>query len=279
MKTLTNVSGGRSSAYIAANYPADYLVFALVRSKDKSIAYKDPYLKKWTEDKIQKTFVATLEDDIIIQTLYELEQFLGRSITFVSDITFDTLIEQQRVLPNASRRFCTAMLKVRPIFNWWRINIKTPIIANVGYRANEGKRVIKMQERLNENGLIEQPAVIGKSATGRRKWKNIEWQKPQFPLYDDEIYHEDIIDYWSDKPVKFAEISNCVGCFHKRIKTLRHQAIHQPAKFEWFAKQDRKNKKSSFLTNISYDDIKKIPEQKTLFGGSGGHCDSGFCGY
>ena len=34
MKTATSVSGGMTSAYVAANYPSDYLVFALVRIED-----------------------------------------------------------------------------------------------------------------------------------------------------------------------------------------------------------------------------------------------------
>jgi hypothetical protein len=34
MKTVTSVSGGQSSAYIAANYPSDFLVFALVCIED-----------------------------------------------------------------------------------------------------------------------------------------------------------------------------------------------------------------------------------------------------
>ena len=35
MITVNSVSGGKTSAYIAANYPADYDVFALVRTNKK----------------------------------------------------------------------------------------------------------------------------------------------------------------------------------------------------------------------------------------------------
>ena len=41
MKTVNSISGGKTSAYIAANYPADYNVFALVRTDDKSCMYPD----------------------------------------------------------------------------------------------------------------------------------------------------------------------------------------------------------------------------------------------
>ena len=36
MVKVNSVSGGQTSAYIAANYPADYNVFALVRTNDKN---------------------------------------------------------------------------------------------------------------------------------------------------------------------------------------------------------------------------------------------------
>ena len=51
MKTVTSISGGKSSAYIAANYPADYLVFSLVRSSNESLRFKDKYVKQMVEDK------------------------------------------------------------------------------------------------------------------------------------------------------------------------------------------------------------------------------------
>ena len=274
---MTSISGGQSSAYMAANYPADYLVFALVRSSDKSMAFKDPYLKKWVESKINKRFIATLEDDLVIQTMYDLEQYIGKEITFVAGITFDELIYNQGVLPNATRRFCTSLLKIKPIFDWWRINIKKPIISNIGFRANEVNRVEKMKGRLNADGLTVQKAVIATSETGRRTWTNIGWQKPQFPLFEDGLLKEDIIDFWEDKPVRFAKISNCIGCFNKRVSTLKHQATKHPEKFDWFIKQEKKNKKSSWIANINYENIKKIPEQKSLF--TDDHCDSGFCGY
>jgi hypothetical protein len=46
MKTVNSLSGGKSSSYIAANYPADYNVFALVRTNDKTCIYPDEKLRQ-----------------------------------------------------------------------------------------------------------------------------------------------------------------------------------------------------------------------------------------
>ena len=35
--TVNSLSGGKSSSYIAANYKADYNIFALVRTTDKIV--------------------------------------------------------------------------------------------------------------------------------------------------------------------------------------------------------------------------------------------------
>ena len=46
MKTINSLSGGKTSSYIAANYPADYNVFALVRTEDLSSKFKDDKIRQ-----------------------------------------------------------------------------------------------------------------------------------------------------------------------------------------------------------------------------------------
>ena len=75
MKKITSISGGQSSAYIAANYPADYLLFALVTIEDRKCSPKDKKLVQLVSDKIGKEFIATAEDDIILHTILDLEQY------------------------------------------------------------------------------------------------------------------------------------------------------------------------------------------------------------
>lgn len=92
METVTSISGGQTSAYLAANYPADYLVFSLVRTNDKRVIFKDRQLAQIVSDKINAEFIGTLEDDTIIYTILDLEQYLGRSIDWVTGVTYDELI-------------------------------------------------------------------------------------------------------------------------------------------------------------------------------------------
>jgi hypothetical protein len=236
MKTVNSISGGQTSAYIAANYPADYNVFALVTTDDVKCQYPDAKVRQIVSDKIGKEFIGTLEDDKIIQTILELEQFIGTKIDWVVGKSFDEIINRngKKYLPNVTQRFCTTEMKLQPIFEWWQKTINQPIETRIGFRANESKRAKKMIEKLNINGLSEFKTIVGQSDNGRNKWKNIEWQKPSFPLIEDNIYKDTIVEYWKDKPVEFAYMNNCIGCFHRNPVLLKHMSNKHPQKFDWF---------------------------------------------
>ena len=45
MKKVNSISGGQTSAYISANYPADFDVFALVRTNDKTCLFPDKKIR------------------------------------------------------------------------------------------------------------------------------------------------------------------------------------------------------------------------------------------
>lgn len=53
MKTVNSLSGGKTSSYIAANYPADYNVFALVRTNDKKCLFPDAKIRQIVSDKME----------------------------------------------------------------------------------------------------------------------------------------------------------------------------------------------------------------------------------
>ena len=119
MKTINSLSGGKTSSYIAANYPADYNVFSLVRIEDERCKFKDEKIRKLVEDKLQAPFIATAEDDTIVYTMLDLEQYIGREITWVTGPTFDQLIKDKgQYLPNKVARYCTTELKTQPIATW-----------------------------------------------------------------------------------------------------------------------------------------------------------------
>lgn len=41
MITVNSISGGKTSSFIAKNYPANYNIFSLVRTNDKECIYPD----------------------------------------------------------------------------------------------------------------------------------------------------------------------------------------------------------------------------------------------
>ena len=280
MKTVTSVSGGQSSAYIAANYPSDYLVFALVTTEDKSCQHPDPYLRKLVSDKIGREFIGTLEDDVIIETMLELEQWLQQNIHWTAGETFDHVAQSGGGwLPNKLHRYCTVEMKLRPMHRWWKETIGEPVKMQIGFRAGEERRATRMLERCNEDGLLEFKDVIGKHSNGNNKWATVAWQQPVFPMIDDGIHRDRVVEYWNDIPIPFAERNNCVGCFHRNPLLLRKMWDKYPEKMEWFAKQERVEGKGQWRHGEkTYDEIKKHRLQHELNFDDFGECDSGHCG-
>jgi hypothetical protein len=281
MKTVNSLSGGKTSSYIAANYPADYDVFSLVRIEDKNAMFPDKKIRQEIEDRIQAPFIGTAEDDMIVYTMLDLEQFIGRKITWVTGKTFDdiTTRKDKVYLPNKVQRFCTVEMKIEPMFYWWAEHIGEPIEMRIGFRANEIRRAKNMLDRCNDDGLSEFKATFGKHKDGRNKWEDIPYQKPSFPLIDSNIYKDTIEQFWLDKPVRFAWMNNCVGCFHKSPMLLRKMWDKHPNKLEWFAKRERESiNNAQWRTDMSYDEIKQWNSQYELFDDDFNECDSGYCG-
>ena len=280
MKTVNSLSGGKTSSYIAANYYADFNVFALVRIKDKRCIFPDKKIRQVVEDRIQAPFIATPEDDTIIYTMLDLEQYIGKKITWVTGKTFEDVLMTAGTLPDPLRRYCTTQMKLEPMFEWWRKKVITPCEFRLGFRANETNRAKRTTEKTNENGFLEMKAIVGKRKT-RNKWAIIEWQKPVYPLIKDNIYKDQIEEYWKDKPVRFAWMNNCVGCFHKNPLLIRKMWDKHPDKIKWFAEQERKKHKKDVWyknKNLSYNEILKWDLQVDLFQDDFNECDSGYCG-
>ncbi len=280
MKTVNSISGGKTSAYISNIYPADYDVFSLVRTSDKKCLYPDKKIRQIVSDKIGKEFIGTLEDDVIIQTILELEQFNGRQIHWVSGRTFDEIIVKKsgiRFLPNKMARFCTTELKLQPIFDWWKKEVDQVVEMRIGFRANEQRRANKLLSKANENGIDEFKSIIGKTKTGTsNRWKSFEWRKPVFPLIKDGVYKDTIEQFWIDKPVKFAYMNNCVGCWWRSPLLLKKMSNKHPKKLQWFA--DQESDTSKWRSDVMYKDIIKWNSQIELFDNDFTDCDSGQCG-
>ena len=288
MQTVNSLSGGKSSSYIAINYPADYNVFSLVRTNDQNCIYPDKKIRQIISDKIGKEFIGTLEDDNIIKIMLDLEQFIGSEITWLSGKTFDEIINGSNnlgkngshYLPNLMARYCTTELKMNPIFDWWKREINEVVEMRIGFRANETKRAAKMVSRLNQNGIDEMKTIIGKRKT-QNKWGMVEWRIPKFPLIDDVIFKDKIEVFWNNnKEVRFGSsyFNNCVGCFHRSPIFLKKMADNHLNKMEWFAKQEDLNKPNQFKKEVSYKQIIKYKSQTEISFEDFGDCDSGYCG-
>jgi len=279
MKTVTSVSGGRTSAYLAANYPSDALVFALVRIEDQACRFPDEPIRKLIEDRIQAPFVGTAEDDQIIYTMLDLEQYLGKEISWVTGATFDQVVANRGGwLPNKLHRYCTTFMKLEPIFYWWAktFGVANPVKMNIGYRANEAKRANKMLTRCNENGYIEMQGTFEKRTDGKNKWTTVQFQRPSFPLIEDGILKSHIAAFWQDKPVRFADYNNCVGCFHREPLFLRYMFQQHPNKMAWFKSKEGGNKKF-WRSDGSYARFEKLLPQAELYPDDFSSCDSGYC--
>lgn len=284
MTTVNSLSGGKTSSYIAANYPADIDLFSLVRTTDLDCLFPDAKIRQEVSDKIGQEFIGTLEQDEIIYTMLELEQYIGREITWITGKPFDDVIirgtkkngQEYIYLPNVTQRFCTTEMKVNPIKQFCYDNTDLPVEMRIGFRANEVKRANSMLDRHREDGFQYDSFIVGKSQSGRNKWKELKYRKAVFPLIDDNIYKDQIESFWKGKPVRFAYMNNCVGCFHRNEILLKYMSEKEPNKFNWFAKQE--TDKARFKKEMSYESIKKHRLQFQLFDDDFNECDSGYCG-
>jgi hypothetical protein len=278
METINSLSGGKTSSYIAVNYPADYNIFSLVRTDDKSLLFPDKKIRQIVSDKIGREFIGTLEQDEIIYTILDLEQLIGKEINWISPLSFDELIKKRNYLPNKVTRFCTVEMKIKPIAQWCLENTKLPIEMRVGFRANEMRRAKSMIDR-RTNGVELFKFNVGNHKDGRNKWKELPYRVAKFPLIEDGIFKDTIEEFWKDKDVRFAYMNNCVGCFNRSEILLKHMSNKDEKTFEWFAKKEREiNYKATWKTGTNYDKIKNYKTQLNLFDEDFNECDSGYCG-
>lgn len=278
MISVNSLSGGKTSSYIAKHYPADHNVFSLVRTDDKKCLFPDPKIRQIVSDRIGKDFIGTLEEDAIIYTILDLEQFIGQKINWITGPTFDEVIVRKngkQYLPNKVQRICTVEMKIEPIAQWCYNNLDLPVSMRIGFRANEQRRAKNMIERM-ENGIENFKFKIGEK-NGRNQWKDLPYRIAEFPLIKDAIFKDQIEEYWKDKPVRFAYMNNCVGCFHRPELLLKHMSNKQPKKYEWFANKER-DSGGTWKTDITYDQIKNYKSQLNLFDDDFNDCDSGYCG-
>lgn len=303
MKTVNSISGGKTSGYIAANFPADYEIFSLVCIDDENCPPKDKSIIEYVNKKLEKfipeygEFIATAEDDRTLVAMRDLEQFIGREIIWVRGKSFDNTIDYANThggkpnrLPSWARRYCTDEMKLVPIFKWWFNEIGERCNMRIGFRFDECAR---MERFFNNSDPCNFSIPVSCSTRGQRlqHHQNFNWRFCSFPLIKNGITHSDVKDFWRTKGyvggnlfeerrlIDWPIISNCVGCFHKKPQTLSIMANTNPEKMNWFAEQEMKGKGTWLDSRITYETIIKnskdwIPEMLSETGAS---CDSGGC--
>lgn len=252
-------------------------------------------------DRLQKycsnmpEFVATAEDPLTIPVIFDLEQHIGREITWLRGIDFYDAIKIKRSIPNRTKRWCTTILKITPIFWFLYLYHSLPVKMRIGYRADEAHRAERFKETfifpyqcdlgidkdgiLNTNGRYKQIFYdwsIGHSLPFMHRWSEIDFRIPEFPLIDDDIDHRDVINYWSNYPIRFPKDSNCQFCFWKHPLQLRKN-FEENKSIMYTAMIMEGINGNRFHDGISMHGIKETGIQTDLFEGKYGGCQGGYC--
>ena len=188
MNTINSLSGGKTSSYLAVNYPADYEIFSVVCVDDIKCGHPDKLVMQYVNDKLSNysqtfgEFMGTAENPIILKTMMDLEQKLGKEIIWVRGLSMDKIIAKKKMLPNQNNRFCTSETKMRPIFEWCYMHTELPVKMRVGFRWDESHR----KDRFSLN--FEYSLIANKGKVWRHKWIETDWRVGEFPLIDNKVH-------------------------------------------------------------------------------------------
>jgi len=278
--SVNSLSGGKTSSYLAANYPADIDIFSMVVSDCHNSNHKftrDKKLVQKVNDKIlqhsvnKNEVVSTPEDVNTIKVIFELEQFTGREIKWVRGQSFEELIKNKSAIPNQAMRFCTFNLKIIPIFEYLQSYQHHLVDMRIGYRYDEQERKEKFTTDIK---YIDSVNLFGE---GRNNWKTIKWRNGSFPLIENGIIHPDVINFW--KPYSnfiFPEDSNCQMCFWKQGQQLRKNFDTNPSIMKWASVQEV-IQGNTFKKEMSLLQVAKIGLQLDFMFGTGSGCSAGMC--
>jgi hypothetical protein len=280
MKTVNSLSGGKTSAYLAAHFPADLDVFALVCIDDHNAGGTiDKKIKQMANDRLQKycshwpEFRATSEDPAILKTMFDLEQFIGREIIWLRGMGWEEMLRKQQAIPNIAKRFCTTILKIVPIFEFLYKYHELPVNMRIGYRYDEAERAGSFTDSIKYPFHCQ---FYPNSNKWLHRWEDIKWRTGEFPLIDHKVHHYKIASFWKDKPIAFPPDSNCQNCFWKDPQQLRKNFDNNKQIMYWAAIQEGLYD-HTFRSDLSLLQISKLSVQQDFFFGTGAGCSSGGC--
>jgi hypothetical protein len=280
-ETVSSLSGGKTSSYMALKFPTKHYIFAVVLTDDPRCQIKDKGLLAAIQAKCP-CFKGSRELDQTLINILRLEQELGSPIQWVWGNTYDQVVAFKKGLPNKFVRYCTTELKIKPIFTWCYNNLLlpkfsitgeikevSPIQMNIGFRKDESSRVYKMlgaKLRNKEwdwsqaggceptNFFSNRCDIAGKFKGEHRHIKSLEWRFKQAPLWEHGIKNHEIRTFWEQKGWVFPDVSNCDFCFfHTRNEHLKQFSQH-PERAEWWIEAE-KFTGHTFLKNTPIEEI------------------------
>lgn len=292
MNTVNSVSGGKSSAYIYANFPTSLNIFSLVRIENPKFLWmrgKDEKTRQIISDRINKEFVGTAEMDTIIYTILDLEQHFGHEIIILSPITFEDLIRDRKgFLPSPNRRFCTTELKIEPIFKYLYSQNLLPVMTRIGYRQGEEIRRDKAIARLSPDGFEYMYKRTTQKPNSRYfNREHVKYRKICFPLIENNIDENLVNQYWLNKKIRFAPYNNCAGCVNRSPlfhNTFSKNYAHDYNVFiylEQYANEILKSHNiegsTTFRPDGTMHEFANPQIDFGLFASDFNDCDSGYC--
>jgi len=237
MKVLS-FSGGRTSAYMLANYDFDIAIFCntgkeaegtldFVRKCEEYFDKKIVWLEYTSENKEKYKIIN-----------FETADRNGKS--------FEQLIKKNKFLPNQQMRTCTVEMKAKTIKRYLKnIGLKiSEIDMLLGIRADEPNRYFKLKN------------------TNRNGWENI------MPLYKDGITKNHVLEFWKNQPFDLqinSHEGNCDLCFLKGMTKKIELLRQKPEIADWWIKMENYIG-ATFNKNYSVEQLLKMSkEQLNLF--------------
>ena len=237
MKVLS-FSGGRTSAYMLANYEFDLAIFA---NTGKEAEGTLDFVRKCSEyfDKEIIWLEYTTDNDEKFNVVdFKTANRLGKP--------FEQVIRKTNFLPNQQMRNCTVEMKAKTIKRFLKstgIKIRD-VDMLLGIRADEPRRYHKLKD-INRNG-----------------WENV------MPLYKDGVTKKQVLEFWKQQPFDLdinSHEGNCDLCFLKGLGKKVELLRQKPEIADWWI--DMENLiGSTFNKNHSVEQILKMSkEQLNLF--------------
>lgn len=230
---VINISGGRSSAYMAIR---------LIQENEKkyTLIYANTGKERIETINFLKGIEKIVNQKIICIEYDPDKRYIIKDLddADMNGNPFMKLIEKYRMIPSVKKRICTGHLKIKPV-----------------------KRF------MNDQGFKNYNSYVGIRYDEPIRWgKMIANQHPEpfyycLPLVEWKINKSDVMDFWKANPqydLKMDSIyGNCDLCFLKSKNKLINIIRKNPVAVEWWIAAEKKFN-GTFKDYWSFEELKKL---------------------